>query len=264
MKKLWNRLLNVLLRFVWVCSSFKRKAILIERYPLIGSLDADSSILIGVGSSQDLRRLKAAASEPYTVLWIREDMRAGDVLYDIGASVGAYSFIAARAHPGVTVYAFEPSAASFSSLLANVERNRLGLQVIPLSFVLAAKTGFTEFGYSSLESGATKHPGILGKGTAIAHQMVYVWALDDFVNTAKLLTPTHIKIDVDGVELGVLAGMRKTLKLPSLRLIQVEASQGVMGTFATVGEILSRAGFRLVETNRAHNIRATDYLFRRS
>lgn len=259
-------------RIVWYCSEslwkrlpLKRKALLLELEPLQGALDWDTSVLLSVSSTQDIRRLYAAKSEPYTAQWIAEEMRDGDCLYDIGASVGAYSFIAARAHKKVTAYAFEPSAASFASLLENVARNDFGKQVIPLSVALSAKTGFTEFIYSSLSSGATKQHGVGAptEGGGAARQMVYAWALDDLVAKAKLKLPTHIKIDVDGSELMILRGMKKTLASPLVRLVQVEASQVEGGTAKEVAALLSASGFCLSETNRDDNLRATDYLFRR-
>lgn len=269
LKNMIRTLKKVLWRFseaLWKRLPLKRKALLLETAPLLGALDWDRSVSLSVNSAQDIRRLHAAESEPYTVQWIIADMHDDDCLYDIGASVGAYSFIAARVHTGVTAYAFEPSAASFASLLTNVVRNNLGGQVIPLSVALSVKTGFTEFSYSSLVSGATKQRGIgapTGGGGA-AQQVVYAWALDDLVAKAKLKPPTHIKVDVDGSELIVLHGMAKTLALPSVRLVQVEASQGERGTATEVMELLSAAGFQLAETNRADNLRATDYLFRRA
>ena len=250
---------------LWKRTSIKRKAVILEKYPMLGALDWDRSVLLSVSSVQDIRRLHAARSEPYTARWIAEDMRDGDCFYDIGASVGAYSFIAVLAH-NVTAYAFEPSAASFASLLANVSNNGLGGQIIPLSIALSEKTGCTEFAYSSLSSGATKQQGIgAPTGTAVpVRQIMYVWALDDLVEKAKLKPPTHIKVDVDGSEMEVLRGMLKTLALPSVRLVQVEASQGEKGTARKVADILSLAGFKLAQANRENNLRATDYLFRRS
>ncbi|TSC84165.1 MAG: FkbM family methyltransferase [Parcubacteria group bacterium Gr01-1014_17] len=250
---------------LWKCIPLRRKALLLEQEPLHGALDWDRSVLLSVSSLQDIRRLRAAGSEPYTARWIAEDMRDGDCLYDIGASVGAYSFIAARAHKNITIYAFEPSAASFASLLANIARNGCGARVIPLSVALGERTGFTTFIYASLFSGATKQHGIKGVGAlSDTRQVVYAWALDDLIVGAKLAPPTHIKIDVDGSEIMVMLGMLKTLAFPSVRLVQVEASQGKEGTAGTISEILTGAGFVLAETNRADNFRATDYLFRRA
>lgn len=263
---------RILKRIFWYCSEalwkrlpLKRKVLLLEMEPLHGALDWDKSVLLSVSSLQDIRRLTAATSEPYTAQWIAEEMRDGDCLYDIGASVGAYSFIAARAHKKVTAYAFEPSAASFASLLANVARNGFGEKIIPLSVALSEKTGFTEFAYSSLSSGATKQRGISSgaESGGAARQVIYAWALDDLVLKARMKRPTHIKVDVDGSEVAVLRGMEKMLASPSVRLVQVEASRGEGGTAKEVSALLSSAGLCLTKTNRADNLRATDYIFRR-
>lgn len=266
MPRIFKRIFWYVAEALWKRLPLKRKALLLEAEPLQGALDWDRSVSLSVNSSQDIRRLYAAKSEPYTARWITNEMYDGECLYDIGASVGAYSFIATRAHSTITAYAFEPSAASFASLLANVARNNVGGQVIPLSIALSVKTGFTEFIYSSLASGATKQRGIGSKveSEGAARQVVYAWALDDLILKAKLKPPTHVKIDVDGSEVSVLRGMAKTLALPSVRLVQVEASQGEGGTAKEVIGLLSAAGFRLAETNRADNMRATDYLFCRT
>ena len=53
---------------------------------------------------------------------IQSTFSEGDVFWDIGANVGAYSLIAARVTKA-TVLAFEPSAQTFSLLVKNVELN---------------------------------------------------------------------------------------------------------------------------------------------
>ena len=265
MTHLLNKILGRVLLFLWERASIKRKARLLDSHPFRGALQGAPGIMLSVGSINDARRLGAVASEPYTARWIMGDMQDGDCLYDIGASVGAYSFIAARAHAGVKAYAFEPAAASFASLLANVAQNNMGEQIVPLAVALSNTTGFTEFAYASLSSGATKQPGIheSDRSAVSARQVVYAWTLDDLISQAKLALPTHIKVDVDGSEVAVVRGMKKTLALSQVRLVQVEASQGKDGTAGAISALLADAGFTLAETNRADNLRATDYLFRR-
>ena len=93
---------------------------------------------------------------------------------------------------------------------------------------------------------------------------MYVWALDDFVERAKILLPTHVKIDVDGSEVGVLSGARKVLSNPNLRLVQVEVRKGDGGTVEGVFTIMRDAGFKLIAKYRDESQRAADYLFRRT
>jgi len=67
--------------------------------------------------------------EPETLNWIDAWMKPGEILFDIGASTGLYSFYAARR--GVNVYAFEPTLHIYKSLTENVYANR-SLPVIPM------------------------------------------------------------------------------------------------------------------------------------
>src|SRR5579872_3231912 len=71
---------------------------LMERLPPAHALDyAASRIRLLVSSSEIGVRLRSVEKEPFTVEWIEQSLRPGEVFYDIGANVGAYSLIAARA-----------------------------------------------------------------------------------------------------------------------------------------------------------------------
>ena len=50
-------------------------------------------------------RANSDRREPETIRWI-ESMSRGQILYDVGACVGAYSLVAA--YNGIRSYAFEP------------------------------------------------------------------------------------------------------------------------------------------------------------
>src|SRR5207248_1639628 len=79
---------------------------------------------------------------PFTVEWIESSIRPGDVFYDIGANVGAYSLIAAKATAnGARVFAFEPSARSFHDLSSNVLLNGCAESVVALPLALGSDNG---------------------------------------------------------------------------------------------------------------------------
>ena len=65
-------------------------------------------------------RVAPGAKEPWTVAWLDDSVRPGDVVYDIGANVGVFSLIAAANLDGQgSVVAFEPGYANFSRLCEN-------------------------------------------------------------------------------------------------------------------------------------------------
>src|SRR5436190_1913687 len=85
-------------------------------------LDYDrADILLRVTSKIEGFRIHACAKEPFTIDWIHAQVGTGDVLYDIGANVGAYSLVAAKQPGGgARVFAFEASYPNIASLYANI------------------------------------------------------------------------------------------------------------------------------------------------
>jgi FkbM family methyltransferase len=160
-------------------------------------------------------------------------MKPGDVFYDIGANVGAYSLVAAKRFGGkVKVYAFEPAFLNFSQLCRNIFLNNCQDAVFPLSVALSDKTRIDDLNFHDLVPGGSLHT--LGetidhKGevfTPVATQRMLSYRLDDLIGQFKIPTPNHIKIDVDGIEKAILEGAATTLSNPSLRTIDVELAVG--------------------------------------
>ncbi len=48
------------------------------------------------------------------------------------------------------------------------------------------------------------------------------YAIDDFVRTSTPTRPTHLKIEVDGIEADLLRGGENTLKIPSVQSVLIE------------------------------------------
>ena len=193
-----------------------------------GRLDyASGSIRLMVDSEAELARLRSCFKEPETVAWIERFVQPGEVVFDIGANVGAYSLVVDRAKAGsCKVYAFEPSFSSFAQLNRNVALNGSQGRVIPMLVALSDVSGLVSFNYSSLAPGAALHT--LGEPPANPpfepgfSQPVLSYRMDDFIRQFSLPAPNHIKLDVDGVELKVLQGAREALANPALRTVLVE------------------------------------------
>ena len=155
----------------------------------------------------------------------------GDML-DVGAHVGMYSVAAARAlGPRGRVLAFEPNPAARRQLEANVALN--GCENVLVSD--AAVTA--EPGEALLHVPATDDPSFssLGGGRFAEGEPVRVptTTLDAEVE-ARGLAPAFVKVDVEGGELGVLAGAARTLAHGPVLLVEVSE--------ATAAEAAARLG----------------------
>lgn len=194
-------------------------------------------------------RAFSCRKEPMTVSWL-ESLRLGDVFYDIGANVGAYSLIAAlRVGPGGRVIAFEPSYATFAHLCDNIVLNNVSDIVIPVPVPLGEQTTLATLNYHKLVPGHARHA--VGGDAADARgdapmyrQPVLLTRLDDLVAQFSLPSPRFIKIDVDGAEAGVLGGARQTLAQPDLQELMIEVD--IQNTDAVM-DILAKAGFALAD-----------------
>ena len=93
-------------------------------------------------------------SEPWTVHWLERIVAPGDVLYDVGANIGAFSLVAANAHDqAVRVFAFEPSFVTYAALCRNVLENTCDKSHHPHAGGADGGQGNTVFKYRSLVSG---------------------------------------------------------------------------------------------------------------
>jgi FkbM family methyltransferase len=137
----------------------------------------------------------------------------GKVVYDIGAFEGLLTmFFSRRAR---YVIAWEPNPASRSRLLTNLRLNMVS-NVLVRDVGLADAAGETTLVYDPLMPGAASAAGavasqIRDSAPSIAEVGIRVTTLDDEVCTHALPPPDFVKIDVEGMELAVILGARRTI-----------------------------------------------------
>lgn len=181
-----------------------------EKSPTLVALNYEGAdIELDASTKLARKRRTAATKEPFTVEWI-ESLPAGEVLYDIGANVGAYSLIAARRPQGpLQVVAIEPGSATFAVLCNNLVLNDVAHLITPLPVTLGENTRLATFSYTDLSAGAASHGGGIPAQTPVAYeQPVLMYALYDLVSRFELPVCQHLKIDVDRAELPVMRGAR--------------------------------------------------------
>jgi FkbM family methyltransferase len=157
-----------------------------------------SGVARGRRLALDLRTEKAywlGSYERPVQRFLRENVREGDVVYDVGAHVGFFSVCAASL--GARVVAVEPDAENAARLRANAELNGL-----PVAVVEAA--AWDETGTVDLVAGGSAKEFVAVPGEGVASV-----SLDDLAGLHG--SPTLVKLDVEGAESRVLAGARRVL-----------------------------------------------------
>lgn len=203
-------------------------------------------------------RSRPCEKEPETVEWIRSfNPENNEHFWDIGASVGPYSLIAAAL--GNYVDAFEPFAPNFAHLCQNTWLNNMGdpIGLFPVFFdsydFEDDQQGWDGFRGSHSEPGSASH----GKGN-FSHE-VWRCSVDELFDTYVANMPHHVKIDVDGAEMGVIEGGRETWKKVQSIMIESEPP-----TIDDITVILHAAGLEMVDSwKRLGDTKQHNYLFKR-
>lgn len=161
--------------------------------------------------------------------FVRAYLRPGDLFVDVGANVGVYSLWAAETEE-VQVVAFEPSSATYTRAIENVELNELADRVHVIRKAVGADPGEVR-----LTTGQDALNRVIDDGE-IGSEPVEQTTLD-----AELCgrPPALIKIDVEGGEVDVLRGARASIlrHRPAL-LVEVNDPKGL-------ADLLDELGYRM-------------------
>jgi FkbM family methyltransferase len=142
--------------------------------------------------------------------YLRDVIRPGDTVLEVGANIGIFTVLLARwVAPGGRVFGFEPAPASREALRDHVELNGVAGHVTIVPAALGSEQGLADF-YVDGVSGQNTLSQTHSRIPAAARISVPVATLDSFCQSNNL-SPGAIKIDVEGFEHRVLAGGMSTL-----------------------------------------------------
>lgn len=156
--------------------------------------------------------------EEVTTKLFRKIVRKGDTVLDLGANIGYFTLMAARA-VGVEgkVYSFEPEPKNFEYLKKNIEVNEFA-QATANQKAVSDQNGTTRLYICAYDSGhhtINKYDGIeaIARGRPFAKTAIDIETVrvDDFLSEHGVGRVDVIKMDVEGAEALVLNGMRETL-----------------------------------------------------
>ena len=175
--------------------------------------------------------------------WLKASLTPTDVFWDVGANVGAVTLVASRLC--AQVVAFEPDPRTLSLLADNVRHNnRHNIEIVPAALgetpgaAILHQASHLNTGMSSL---------LTDRSSAVGQASVAVVQADQLVRNRPEVTPSVIKIDVEGAEHLVLRGARRLLATGSVRAVIFEdrRSPENQPTNQTAVECLRDAGYRI-------------------
>lgn len=214
-----------------------------------------------------------AEKEPETIEWI-DTFEAGDIFWDIGSNIGIYSIYAGMR--AIVTIAFEPHFANYQQLCISTGLNDLQDTITPLclAFSEAKSVGTIHLASTEVGTSMSSYGHALDfRGRpyqASFRQGMIAYDVDSFIEDFKVAIPSHIKIDVDGLELSIIKGARKTLADPKLISVSVELIESDTNQVAEVMSILKNAGLHFIHkkqnskfaTNETQDV--LNYLFHRN
>lgn len=164
---------------------------------------ADCLKVMTVGIEPDLKRFCAGA------------IREGETVLDVGANVGFTArLFSRRVGRQGHVHAFEPETSNLTALRHNLSR-------YPQATVHDCAIGDQD-GTATLFLNCTSGTGnsLMPHALGTRQMTVACMTLDSFLATHPEIRPDWVKVDVEGGEFRVLAGMRASVaKFPGMRLL---------------------------------------------
>ncbi len=151
--------------------------------------------------------------------YIERILRPGDVVVDVGASIGVVALLAAKM--GCKVLAIEAERANYDRLCGNIALNEL--KVEPLRLAITDHRGTaTLYVFPPHRRG---HHTLARDEAAIATQTVECTTIDELLDRRRIERVDLLKVDVEGAEPEAFAGAAESLARGAIRRIIFEISR---------------------------------------
>ena len=202
----------------------------LQGYKLLLNLKAEKSRWLGT-------------YEPELQAALREFLRPGMTVYDVGANIGYVTLLMAHnVGPGGRVFAFEALPSNVERVEKNISLNGLSNVTVVSAAVLDKTAPVTFYVHASVGMG--KAAGSAGRPAEQYQSEISVpgISLDEFVYQQGNLAPAAVKMDIEGGEVLALPGMHRILQehhpLMLLELHGPESEKAAWETLTTAGYTL--------------------------
>jgi FkbM family methyltransferase len=178
-------------------------------------------------------RLKEWGGEKEFVIEMMNELKAGDVFYDVGSSVGLVSVIAGKIVGNGKVVSFEPDPENIRRLKENYRVNGITNCIVQELAVGTEKSTMQLY-----TAGSNNFSPSLQKVNGIERSIeVEVNSIDNLLANGSIPYPNIVKIDIEGAEMMALQGMKNLLKSSRRpRIIFMEIHPDFLPSFSTTTE----------------------------
>jgi FkbM family methyltransferase len=197
------------------------------------------------GETTEFRVRTLFTKEPETIAWI-DSFLPEDVFWDVGSNIGCYSLYAASR--GIQVAAYEPSSVNYWLLTTNVALNNYQHLITALPFGLSSNSCIQIWGPNISPGSAQNQINNEEKGCALQ-----TYKIDELIDMSILKFPSHLKIDVDGIEGLILEGANKTLSDLRLKSVLCEVDESDPVEVEKISDLMRSKGFsRITKRHPPH------------
>jgi len=207
------------------------------------------------------RALTLFSKEPETIEWI-DGFSQSDVFFDVGANVGLYSVYAAKR--GIQVVAFEPESQNYALINRNFHLNRVFDRASCICVAVSDSDGFDYLYLPGFRAGCALNTFGAARDwkqnryVPEFRQAMLSRSLDSLLYESSLPFPTHLKIDVDGLEPRIISGARKCLLDGRLKSLLIEINEESREDMTAVDTIVA-SGLKLKHKKHAPMFDNSDY-----
>lgn len=163
---------------------------------------------------------------------MRQFVRPGDVVFDIGAHLGFYTLLLSKlAGESGKVFAFEPNPELLPSLRRTLEEPR-NVQLFEIA--LSDKSGGIELYVPEDASMASLSDWTKGSAGNVHSVLCEMKVLDEMYTAGMIKLPNFVKCDVEGAELLVFAGAKKIFDRVDAPVVLFELNKKAAESFGSV------------------------------
>ena len=145
------------------------------------------------------------------------------VIFDIGANIGAYSYLFSKQYPNSNIYSFEPVVDNFNNLVKNMEHSNIK-NVTPYNYGFYKECAELELGVPIIDEkdsrGGTYR--FVDTQEELTNKVLSKFmVLDEYVSENNITEIDILKLDVEGAEKDVFKGGKNALKITKMLHIEL-------------------------------------------